>query len=400
MRARYRDAWVLADRATEADDNAERLFEHLRANRPDINAWFTISGDAPDHARLRAAYGDRVVARGTAAFTQLMLNASWLLSSHADRVVSRPDELDWLIDRPTWRFGFLQHGVIKDDLSIWLNRKQVDLFVVSTGPELDSIAGDGTTYGYTGKETRLTGLPRFDRLLRKAREVDPGDRSLVLVAPTWRSWLTSSIDPETFEREMDSGLAHSRYWLEWETILRSPRIAEAAAAAGSSIGFMPHPIMQPMLGSLDLPSHVQALTFAGEDVQGLYARCRLLVTDYSSVAFNAAYIDAPVVYFQFDRGAVLTGQHIGRSGYFDYERDGFGPVATSADAAIDAIVAQLEHGPRPTSSYQARIDRTFPHRDGHACERVVAAVEELGRPYPWPADVQALLDRPTGTPGA
>ena len=87
--------------------------------------------------------------------------------------------------------------MIKDDLSIWLNRKQVDLFVVSTGPELESIVGDDTTYGYTGKETRLTGLPRFDRLLRKAGEVEPRDRSLVLVAPTWRSWLTSSIDPET-----------------------------------------------------------------------------------------------------------------------------------------------------------------------------------------------------------
>ena len=36
------------DRANEADDNGERLFEHLRANRPDINAWFAISGDAPD----------------------------------------------------------------------------------------------------------------------------------------------------------------------------------------------------------------------------------------------------------------------------------------------------------------------------------------------------------------
>ena len=116
------------------------------------------------------------------------------------------------------------------------------------------------------------------------------------------------------------------------------------------------------------------------------------MTDYSSVAFNAAYIDAPVVYFQFDRDAVLAGQHIGRAGYFDYERDGFGPVVTTAEAAIEAIVAQLEHGPRPTAAFQARIDRTFPQRDGQACERVVAAVEELSRPYPWPSDVQALLD--------
>ena len=96
---------MLADRANEADDNAERLFEHLRANRPDINAWFAISGEAPDYARLRAAHGERVVAAGRPHFTQLMLNAAWLLSSHADRVVSRPDELDWLLDQPTGGSG-------------------------------------------------------------------------------------------------------------------------------------------------------------------------------------------------------------------------------------------------------------------------------------------------------
>ena len=123
--------------------------------------------------------------------------------------------------------------MIKDDLSIWLNRKHVDLFVVSTGPELESIVGDGTTYGYTGKETRLTGLPRFDRLLRKAARGR---------APTTAPWSWSRrrggrgsprrIDPETFQRELDSGLVESRYWHEWAAILRSPRIAERPPRPG------------------------------------------------------------------------------------------------------------------------------------------------------------------------
>ena len=44
---------------------------------------------------------------------------------------------------------------------------------MSTDAELESVAGDGTAYWYTDKETRNTGLPRFDRLLRKAREPTP-----------------------------------------------------------------------------------------------------------------------------------------------------------------------------------------------------------------------------------
>ena len=35
-------AWVLMDRVDDADDNAELLFEHLRAARKDINAWFVL----------------------------------------------------------------------------------------------------------------------------------------------------------------------------------------------------------------------------------------------------------------------------------------------------------------------------------------------------------------------
>ena len=60
------------------------------------------------------------------------------------------------------------------------------------------------------------------------------------------------------------------------------------------------------------------------------------MTDYSSIAFNAAYIDRPTVYFQFDGELVLNGGHVGRRGYFDYVRDGFGPVTTELDDAVQA----------------------------------------------------------------
>jgi hypothetical protein len=95
------------------------------------------------------------------------------------------------------------------------------------------------------------------------------------------------------------------------------------------------------------------------------------------------------VYFQFDRAAMLGGAHVGRQGYFDYERDGFGPVTVDVASAERAIVAAIRHGARPKRQYQARIDATFPVRDGGACARVAEAVEERSRPWagpPAPAD--------------
>ena len=178
-------------------------------------------------------------------------------------------------------------------------------------------------------------------------------------------------------RDVLEGFDGSDYERAWSALLADPRIAEAAARRGMRIGFMPHPNLQPVLAALDVPPGVERLRFEGTDVQALYARCALLVTDYSSVAFNAAYLDRPVVYFQFDRERVLGGAHVGRRGYFDYLRDGFGPVAQTHDEATEAIVEAIEAGPRPGPDYQARIDATFPMRDGRCSERVVAAIESM-----------------------
>ena len=379
--ATFRDAWALMDRIFNADDNAERLFEYLRAERPDINAWFIVERDTPDWRRLRAAGTTRLVAYGSLRWKLLMLNCRWLISSHAGQPVAEPAQIIRITGKPTWKYAFLQHGVMKDDLSRWFNRRDMDLFVVSTVPELESVVADGTGYEVTTKETRNTGLPRFDRLLARGREVAPDDRDLVIVAPTWRIWLTGVIDLSSQRRGIDPAFWESEYLQSWMTILRSPEIAAGVEARGHRLAFMPHPDMQPILAQLELPAHVEPLTFDGNDVQALYARCALLVTDYSSVAFNAACLDRPVVYYQFDRDEVLGGAHLGRRGYFEYERDGFGPVATDAADAVRAIVAAIEHGPQPTPAYQARIDRTFVDRDGQACARVVAAIEELSRRY-------------------
>jgi glycosyltransferase involved in cell wall biosynthesis len=378
---RYRDAWVVMDRIHDADDNGERLFEYLRDARQDVNAWFVLEAGTPDWRRLRRAGVTRLVAHGSRAWRSLMLNAQWLLSSHSDAPITRPAEVLRLAPQPPWKLGFLQHGVIKDDLSPWLNQHDHDLFVVSTVPERESIAADGTSYAVTRKEVRLTGLPRFDRLLRRAAEVAPGDRNLVIVGPTWRSSLALPLERGTQRRDLRSQFWDSDYVQRWLAILGDRALADALRERGWQLGFMPHPNLQEAFGQLGLPDHVTALSFAGSDVQGLYARLGLFVTDYSSVAFNAAYLDRPTVYYQFDRDQLFAGGHVGRAGYFDYERDGFGPVTVDHEAAVAAIVDAIRLGSTPGQPYADRIAQTFPDRDGRACERVVAAIEELSRPW-------------------
>jgi glycosyltransferase involved in cell wall biosynthesis len=387
VRRVFRGAWVLMDRIHDANDSGEILFRWLRDHRPDVNAWFALEKDTPDWKRLKAdGYGDRLLAHGSLRWKLAMINAAHLISSHVDVPIQQPPALKAHLPRPRWRFTFLQHGVIKDDLSRWLNPKQIDLFVTSTPGEYESIAGDGSPYVFTGKEVALTGLPRFDRLHAKAQQFSGEACDLILVAPTWRNWLVPPLKPGSQRRVIDKHFFETEYAKEWTAFLRSEELAELARRTGRRVAFLPHPNIQPVLSRMDLPDWVLRLSFDGTDVQEYFARAAVLVTDYSSMAFNTAYMDRPVVYFQFDAERVAAGGHVGRAGYFEYARDGFGPVVDRVEDAVAAVEQVAADGYVASPVYQARIDATFPQRDGQCCARVTAAIEALDRP---PARPQA-----------
>ncbi|GAA0629529.1 CDP-glycerol glycerophosphotransferase family protein [Sporichthya brevicatena] len=376
----FLDAWVLMDRITEADDSAEHLFRYLRRKHREINAWFVVDAASPDYERLRKTYHRRVVAHGSTTWKLLMLNCAHLISSHIDEPIVRPPEILPILPRPQWRFTFLQHGVIRDDISAWLNTKHIDLMITSTPAEHASVTGDPSPYRLTEKEVRMTGLPRFD-LLRRAGEAWPGEkRNLVLVAPTWRNWLNPGSGPDGFQ-EAAAAFVKSEFAVEWRALLTAPELRDRAEKGNLEIGLLLHHNLQRLAPALDLPSYIKPLRFASGLTREHFARARVLVTDYSSMAFNGAFLLRPVVYFQFDHERVFAGGHLGRLGYFEYRRDGFGPVTTDRSSAIGAVCEALDRGPDPAPDYLGRMEAAFPMRDGQNRARVVAAIKESAQPY-------------------
>ena len=141
---------------------------------------------------------------------------------------------------------------------------------------------------------------------------------------------------------------------------------------------MPHPNIQPYLGQLGLPEDVEVLTYGGNDIQEVLVSAQVVVTDLSSIVFDAAYIGRPVVYYQFDRDEVFGGRHTVRQGYFSYEADGFGPVVTTLDGTIEAVAEIAAGGFVGSQEHRRRMEAAFPARDEGSCERVVAAIGRIG----------------------
>ncbi|WP_166784434.1 CDP-glycerol glycerophosphotransferase family protein [Cryobacterium sp. TMT1-2-1] len=383
VRTRYADAWVLMDRLNMAQDNAEHMYRFLAASHPEVNPWFVLSRDSKDWNRLKSD-GFRLVAFRSKKHVLLMLNAAHMISSHADAEMLHPIPPAYYRSHRDWRLTFLQHGIIKDDLSAWLNPKDIALFITSTQPEYDSIVSDGTGYVFTSKEVALTGLPRHDDLLvKRARRLAQGGDRFLLVAPTWRESLL--VKKQAFslsDRGVIDGFAETEYAKAWFGLLQSPELAKIAQDNGLTVAFLPHPNLQPHVKSADLPDGVRFIRYEDGDVQDVIAAASLLVTDYSSLALEVAILDVPVVYFQFDEDSFFGNSHTYSKGYFDYRADGFGPVAQTEHEVLRAIREGAACGGEAPEPYKSRAERTFIYRDGKCRERVYEQIALLDVPNP------------------
>ncbi|KAD4007146.1 glycosyltransferase [Arthrobacter yangruifuii] len=379
IRSRYKDAWLLMDRIDRADDNAEHLYRYLMKHRPEINAFFVISKECPDWARLEAE-GFRLVPYGSDESVLLFLNSAYKLSSHANWNVEYPVSRKRFGDG-TAKFVYLQHGVIKDDMSRWINGKNVAVMVTSTRGEHESIAGDNSVYRLSNQQAKLTGLPRFDALHSASLRNPVAERCNVLIAPTWRQYVKKVIEVCPSPAEAAEAFESTEFGSTWMALLRSPELKELCLSQGLNVLFMPHPEFEFVVPYLDLPDYVQAVRYRDVSVQDELVRAHTMITDHSSIAFDAAYAGSNLIYMQFDGDEIFRGKHVYRKGYFDYAQQGFGPVTEDVSGALQELERVIARGMVREQRYEDRVRNTFPFWDSQSCARITAAVENLGRPW-------------------
>ncbi|KQM84129.1 CDP-glycerol glycerophosphotransferase family protein [Agromyces sp. Leaf222] len=377
VRRRFAGSWVLMDRDTEANDSAEVLYEWIRDHEPTQRIWFVLRRESTDWPRLKAA-GFKLIPYGSHQWKLLLLLADELISTHADAYVTHPLPTP-RYGPPRWRFTFLQHGIIKGDLSGWLNPKPIRTFVTSTEDEYRYIIGDGP-YRFSSHEVRLTGLPRHDALLRKSTALPADQVEYLVIAPTWRKHLLGTAVGASQRRHHRDDFMETEFAREWRALVTSPELKAVAERHGLKILYLPHPNLQLYIEDFDLPAHVEVRRFGIDDIQDVVARSAMMITDHSSAAFNMAYLQRPVVYFQFD-DADYWQHHIEGRGYYDYERDGFGPVVDRRDDVISAVETLVGDG-AAREKYAARAAEAFPVRDGRNSERVFHAIRSAGTPIP------------------
>ncbi|EGU0560942.1 CDP-glycerol glycerophosphotransferase family protein [Campylobacter coli] len=352
--------WLLMDRDYEADDNAEHLYRYIMQNHPEQEIVFALRKESSDWERLKKE-GFNLVEFGSFEFERIIKKASKVISSHSDEYLIR-------YITPRQQFIFLQHGVIKDDLSKWLNSKKIDLFITSTKAEYDSIANDYNHYKFGKKEVVLTGLARHDALLKN----NQCNARQIIIMPTWRANIVG-VALGSSKRGLQSDFTQSEYFQKWNLLLNSNILQKLCEKYDYTIVFNPHPNIIPYLKDFNIPSYVKIANH-NESLQELFCNSSLMITDYSSVAFEMAYLNKPVIYYQFDHEEFFNS-HTYQKGYFDYKKDGFGPVVEDEESLLKELENLLQNDCNPFGIYKDNIDSTFAFKDGKCCERIYKVIK-------------------------
>lgn len=360
--------WIIGDRPGRADDNGEALFEFLctMVKNPNISVFFMLNKDSNDFSRVSKI--GKVIDFHSIKYKMLALLCDvFAFSQGDDWTFNSFDYLMYIYKDIMYsqRFVFLQHGIIKDDLSRWLNRynKNIDIFVVSTQKEYESVLE--CDYGYTGKQVKLTGLPRYDYLYD-----DSNNKNVITIMPTWRQYLVGNYDLQNDTRVVLNKFDKTAYCLMYKSLFNNSRLFEALKNNGYEIQLMLHPAMpRECITYFEIGNEVKVLDLSTR-YRDIYAMSKIVITDYSSAVFDFAYLKKPILYYQADKDEFFSGKHIYEKGYFDYEKDGFGEVAYDVEKLVDFIIEYINNGCVLKEKYLKRINNTFYYHDKNNCARV------------------------------
>ncbi|MFG1671952.1 CDP-glycerol glycerophosphotransferase family protein [Streptomyces sp. Y7] len=385
---------VRADRAVFAAHGVQghgchpgALEQAFRTHAPHIRtAWIADAGQ-----RGSIPTGTRPVRPGTAAYWTALARSKYLVHNASfDRgLLKRPGQvlvrtqqgtplkhmgLD-LRERPA-ATGERDVEALLDDVDTW--------DYVLSGNRHSTLVWERV---YPGEYTTLEyGGPRND-VFQQATSADvtrirdrlgiPEGAVVILYAPTYRDYRrtqTVALDLHRVARRL------------------GPRYVILARAHHRHGG----PLVENPSGRvLDVSGH--------PSVESLCLASDALVTDYSSIMFDYANLDRPIVIHADDREAYEAA----RGTYFDLRSFPPGALSRGEDELIDIFATGHWRGSRSAQLRAAFRERFCPYDDGRAAERVVrhvvlgepdrSAVVPLGERHPVPAPAASLTHTPAAT---
>ena len=356
--------WLLCEYGEEARDNAYYLYKYLRKEHPEVDAVYALNRSSIDMGRVKPL--GEVVYYGSLKHWIYYLAAEVNISSQKG---GKPNAaLCYFLEVVTgWLKNtrvFLQHGIIKDDLPfLHYENTKLSLFMCSTKQEYQFLCNN---FGYPDGSIVLTGLCRYDNLK------DTSDGTRIAIMPTWREWLYKTHKMESIEHTKD--FTETGFYQIWSSAIQ--KILNHFQKTDIKIVVCLHRNMQQYNEYFrKLSDRIEIIDLESGDVIEVLKGSACMISDYSSVAIDFAYLRKPLAYYQADYEQFRM-YHL-PEGYFDYERDGFGKICYSEDELLAWLEQRYQAGFEQEAVYRERTENFFTFHDDRYCERNYIAIRNL-----------------------
>lgn len=351
----HRKIWLITEHGYEARDNGYSFFKYMRTSHKDINCYYAISNDSPDYDKVQAL--GNVIEFGSFKHLLYFCAARYIISSKTQGFC--PNYYLTLFRKHFHLWGkyvFLQHGITKDDQKfLYKKASKIDLFICGAEPEYRDIKAK---YGYGDNEVAYTGFARFDDYHKIST------KKQIFVMPTWRRYAENV------------NFVDTEYYKTWSSFISSNELNDFLVKNSINLYFYLHPHFRKQENLFKTEcTNIMVLPFNKTDIQSLIRDSILFVTDFSSLAFDFAYMKKPVLYYQYDEEAYFKGHYI--KGYFDYRRDGFGPVCNDFESLLQQLRLLEDVDFNVDEMYINRTKKFFPLHDDKNCSRIFESILKL-----------------------
>lgn len=348
-----RDLLLVTEDGKTARDNGYHFYKYVRTVHPNDYCFYVIDKKSDGYEKVKE-YGNIIQFKSLKHWLYYM-SAKYNISNHKNGNPS--NALFYVLHVYLNMFNnrvFLQHGItINNGEWLYYKNTKFKYFICGAKREYEYIKDN---FGYPDKNVVYTGFARFDNLY----DNNVNNRQ-ILIMPTWRQWLgreTNSLGEKFNFEDTD-------YYKNWNNFLNNEKFVDYVEKNKLDVLFYPHANMQKYLSYFKVKSKNIKILDMKYDIQTALKESAIMITDYSSVFMDFAYMLKPLLFYQFDYDEFRKKQY--KEGYYNYS-DGFGPVCNNSEDLVKEFIKVFDNG--LNMKYEKRMKKFFEVRDQKNCERI------------------------------
>ena len=355
--------WLMYDKLYKGGDSCEYLYRFCKGKRDGITRYYIIDKNTSDYRQMKRD-GLHPVKTGSLKHKMAFLNADITLITNSQTFPFNGYSMDksrFIRDLCNFPTMCLQHGLSVQKCAMAQQRIIDNTRMYFIASKYEEMNLNNHVYGY--KDTgiiKMTGIGRYDGLISN-------DQKQILITPTWRMYNAMPVTTsEGEQRSYNPDFKNTVYYRIYNDLINDQKLIGTAKRTGYKIKYLLHPILSAQVDDYTPDPYVEVISSVGDmSYEKILTESSLMVTDYSGVQFDFAYMKKPLVYFHPDE----LPAHYDDGGFF-YDTMGFGEICTTSPMLVDTLCEYMENGCRMKPEYIARVDDFYHYDDHNNCQRI------------------------------